>query len=150
MLALPVFARPGTVRNEPTRRRATQGASSAMDDDHIAEMFEGLGPVTIRRMFGGKGVYHAGLIVAIDFRDEILLKADATSAPLFAEAGARQWTYEAQTGRPVLMPYWSIPDEALDDPETLAHWVRRAFEAALRAAASKPKPPRRRKASSAL
>ncbi|WP_019996782.1 TfoX/Sxy family protein [Aureimonas ureilytica] len=119
-----------------------------MDEDHIAEMFEGLGPVTIRRMFGGKGVYHAGLIVAVDFRDEILLKADATSAPLFAEAGARQWTYEGQTGRPVLMPYWSIPDEALDDPEALAHWVRLAFEAALRAGAAKP--PRRRKAPSAL
>lgn len=128
---------------------ATPGDPSAMDDDHIREMFEGLGPVTIRRLFGGKGIYHAGLIVAIDFGDEILLKADATSAPLFAETGARQWTYESQRRPPVLMPYWSIPDEALDDPETLAHWVRLAFEAALRSGAAKPKPPRQRKARSA-
>ena len=147
MLAPPIRERGS---NLLAHAHATHGDSNAMDDDHIREMFEGLGPVTIRRMFGGKGIYHAGLIVAIDFRDEILLKADATSAPLFAQAGARQWTYEGQTGRPVLMPYWSIPDEALDDPETLARWVRLAFEAALRAGAAKAKPPRRRKPASAL
>lgn len=132
----------------PAHSHATPGDPIAMNDDDIREMFEGLGSVTIRRMFGGKGIYHAGLIVAIDLRDEILLKADATSAPLFAEAGARQWTYEGQAGRPVLMPYWSIPDKALDDSETLAHWVRLAFEAALRSGAAKP--PRRRKTLSEL
>lgn len=35
-----------------------------MDNIAIEEMFAGLGPVSIRRMFGGKGVYHQGLIAA--------------------------------------------------------------------------------------
>ena len=103
-----------------------------MDNAAIEEMFEGLGPVTIKRMFGGKGVYHQGLIIAIDLRDEIMLKADATSAPAFEEAGAKQWAYESKKGKPVLMPYWSIPDEALDDPDEMRKWVMRAFEAAMR------------------
>ena len=59
-----------------------------MDTIAIEEMFEGLGPVSIRRMFGGKGIYHQGLIVAIELRDELMLKADAMSAPEFASAGA--------------------------------------------------------------
>ena len=63
-----------------------------MDDAAIEEMFEGLGAVTIRRMFGGKGIYHRGLIIAVDLHDEIMLKADEVSAPRFAEAGARQWS----------------------------------------------------------
>lgn len=104
-----------------------------MDNDAIEEMFEALGPVTIKRMFGGKGIYHQGLILALDFRGDILLKADAESAPLFAEAGAEQWTYPGKTGKPVAMPYWSIPNEALDDPDMMAKWVRLAFEAARRA-----------------
>jgi len=29
-----------------------------MDRDGIEEMFQALGPVTIKRMFGGKGIYH--------------------------------------------------------------------------------------------
>ena len=104
-----------------------------MDNAAIEEMFQALGPVTIRRMFGGKGIYHQGRILALDMGDEILLKADAESAPEFRAAGARQWTYEGKTGKPVAMPYWSIPDDAFDDPDIMARWVRLAYEAALRA-----------------
>ncbi len=103
-----------------------------MDDAAIEEMFEGLGAVSIRRMFGGKGIYHRGLIIAVDLRDEIMLKADEVSAPLFAAAGARQWSYEGKKGKPILMPYWTIPDEALDDPDMMGKWARLAFEAAMR------------------
>jgi DNA transformation protein len=104
-----------------------------MDNAAIEEMFQGLGPVTIRRMFGGKGIYHFGRIIAIELRDEMLLKADEQSAPEFAEAGATQWVYDGKKGTPVKMPYWSIPDEAYDDPDVMAKWVRLAYEAALRA-----------------
>ncbi len=60
-----------------------------MDSEAIEDLFSGLGPVTIKRMFGGKGVYRNGLIVAIDLNSELMLKADRESAPLFAAAGAR-------------------------------------------------------------
>jgi DNA transformation protein len=103
-----------------------------MDNASIEEIFEGLGPVSIRRMFGGKGIYYQELIIAIDLRGEIVLKADKTSGPAFAAAGATQWAYEGKKGKPVLMPYWSIPDSALDDPDELKKWVVMAFEAALR------------------
>lgn len=105
----------------------------AMDNAGIEEMFQSLGPVTIKRMFGGKGIYHLGRILALEVRDEILLKADEESAPEFAAAGASQWFYEGKKGAAVKMPYWSIPDEAYDDPDVMARWVRIAYEAALRA-----------------
>lgn len=76
----------------------------AMSDDNIAEIFAVLGPVTIRRMFSGKGVYVDGVIVAIEYGDELRLKADPKSAPDFAAAGATQWTYDGHRGE-VLMPY---------------------------------------------
>jgi DNA transformation protein len=106
-----------------------------MHQTEIEETFQALGPVTVRRMFGGKGVYHRGLIVAVEFRGELLLKADAISAPAFEAAGARRWAYDGKAGKAVQMPYWSIPDDAFDDPEIMADWVRLAYEAALRAAA---------------
>ena len=103
-----------------------------MDAAEIEEMFSVLEPVTVRRMFGGKGVYHQGLILAVEIGGEMLLKADALSSPEFEAAGARRWTYQGRPGRSVQMPYWSIPDEAYDDPEAMARWVRLAFEAACR------------------
>lgn len=103
-----------------------------MDGAAIEELFEPLGPVSIRRMFGGKGIYHHGLIVAIEIYGDILLKADHVSAPRFAAAGARQWVYENKKGTSVAMPYWSIPDEALDDPHEMTEWLQLAYEAAIR------------------
>lgn len=103
-----------------------------MDNAAIAEMFAALGEVAIRRMFGGKGVYTGGKIIAVEVAEEILLKADTQSAPTFEAAGSRQWTYDGKNG-PVKMPYWSIPAEAFDDPDEMARWVRLAAEAAMRA-----------------
>jgi DNA transformation protein len=98
-------------------------------------MFSALGGVTIKRMFGGKGVYHREVIIAIEVRNEMLLKADAVTAPEFEAAGARRWVFEGKAGRVVQMPYWSIPDDAFDDPEAMAHWVSLAYQAALRSPA---------------
>jgi len=104
-----------------------------MNNTDIEEMFRALGPVTIKRMFGGKGIYHNGKIVAVEVRDEMLLKADETTGPVFEAAGAKRWAYEGKKGKPIYMPYWSIPEDAFDDPDIMARWVRLAYEAALRA-----------------
>ncbi len=113
-----------------------------MDEIDLQEMFAGLGEITVRRMFGGQGVYHGGLIVGIVFEGEVLLKADAVSAPTFESAGARRWVYSGQGEKTVGMPYWTIPDDAYDDQDQMAQWVRLAYEAALR---SPPKTPKKSK-----
>lgn len=115
-----------------------------MDNVEIEEVFSSLGPVGIKRMFSGKGIYHRGLIIALYLFDELMLKADAQSAPAFSAAGARQWVYQREGKNPVAMPYWSVPEDAFDDPDEMAKWVRLAFEAGLRAEAAKVKPARPR------
>ncbi len=101
------------------------------------EWFEGcfgaFGAVRVKRMFGGQGVWIDGMICALIVDDELLLKVDAASAPAFEAEGCKPWVY-ARAGRAdVTMPYWSVPDGALDDPDAFAPWARLAFEAALRA-----------------
>lgn len=115
-----------------------------MDNVEIEEVFSSLGPVGIKRMFSGKGIYHQGVIIALYLFDELMLKADAQSAPAFSAAGARQWVYQREGKNPVAMPYWSVPEDAYDDPDEMAKWVRLAFEAGLRAEAAKAVPARPR------
>ena len=104
-----------------------------MDNDAIADLFSSLGPVSIRRMFGGKGIYHNGVIFAIEIRGELMLKADAEAAPEFAAAGCTQWVYtNSRHGNAVAMPYWTAPESALDDPDEMTGWARKAYEAGLR------------------
>ncbi|KQZ13100.1 MULTISPECIES: TfoX/Sxy family protein [unclassified Mesorhizobium] len=104
-----------------------------MDDERIRELFEGLGSVSIRRMFGGKGIYHNGVIIAVILRDELMLKGDAEIAAEYEEAGAKRWVYiGSRHGKEVAMPYWTAPESALDDPDEMAGWARKAYEAGLR------------------
>ena len=110
-----------------------------MGDEDIREIFAPLGPVFIRRMFSGKGIYFQGLIVAIVYDAELRLKADAISAVVFRDAGSVQWTYEGSRGA-VLMPYWSVPHDAFDDVETMRRWLRLALDAARRIEAKKTPP----------
>ena len=109
----------------------------------VREQFAALGPLEIKRMFGGAAVYAHGLIFALLDDGVVWLKADEVNAPLLAEAGARQFTYPAKDGKVMAMAYWSLPESALDDPDEAADWARQSIDAALRKAAAKK--PRRSK-----
>ena len=49
----------------------------------IHELFASFGPVTLRRMFGGAGIFSQGLMFGLVFDKAIYLKADATGIPNF-------------------------------------------------------------------
>lgn len=105
-----------------------------MEDERIRELFEGLGPVSIRRLFGGKGIYHDGVIVALILRGELMLKGDDQVGPEYEAAGGRHWVYtHSRHGKQVAMPYWSVPESALDDPHEMTMWARKAYQVGLRA-----------------
>jgi len=91
-----------------------------MEKSQIRHMFSALGPVVIRPMFAGKGVYCKCVIIVVEFHGDILLKADDMSAAAFESAGATRWAYEGKAGKAVNMPYWSIPADAFDDPAIMA------------------------------
>ena len=95
-------------------------------------------------MFGGFGLYRDGAIFGIFRSDgDIYLKCDDETVELFRAAGSQPFAYD-KDGRRFTLSYWTLPSEALDDPDALALWAGRAFEAALRAPkAKKPKKPKR-------
>lgn len=103
---------------------------------YCAELFEPVGTVRVRRMFGGHGLYVDDLFVAIVTGESLYLKADAQTAPAFEQAGGRPFEYEAR-GRRVSLQFWSPPVEAMDSPRLMMPWARLAVEAAQRAAAGK-------------
>ena len=105
-----------------------------MDAAAIEEIFQSVAPVTIKKFFGGKGVYAQGVIIGCEFEGEMLLKADEKSAPQFEAAGCKQWSYgHNKSGKQVKMPYWSIPESAFDDADEMAKWVRLGLDAEVRA-----------------
>ncbi len=106
--------------------------------DHLVDLLRPFGPVSIRRMFGGAGIYRDGLMFALVAYDTLYFKVDDRTRPGFERAGMRPFTYEGKTD-PVTMSYFQAPPEALEDADLLAGWARDAYAAALRAKAAKAK-----------
>jgi DNA transformation protein len=101
-----------------------------------------LGPVRIRRMFGGAGVSLDGLSIGLIADDVLYLKCDAASTPHFVAQGLEPFVY-VKNGQPMAMSYRQAPDAALDDGDTLRQWAGLALAAARRAAAKRAPSARR-------
>jgi len=99
--------------------------------DYLLDLFEPVGPLTIRSMFGGDGVFRDGLMFGLVADEVLYLKVDAQNQPAFEEAGSAPFTYEGK-GKPVRMSYWECPADVMEDPDAFADWARDAYDAALR------------------
>ena len=107
-----------------------------MDPDFIAELFAQFRPVTVRRMFGGAGIYAEGLMFALVFDGAIFLKVDEASIPDFEREGSKPFVYtraksKGRVGQASLS-YWRLPERLYDDSEELAVWAGRALAIAQR------------------
>ena len=95
------------------------------------ELFADIPDLSTRKMFGGMGLYSSGTIFALMQSDASLwLKANAGPfADELAALGSSQWTYTRKNGATSSMPYWALPEAALDDPQLACDLGRAALEA---------------------
>ena len=99
---------------------------------YLDEVFQFFGEIVCRRMFGGYGVYHEGLMFGLVADDVLYLKADAELAEQFEAKGLERFEYIKQ-GKPMSMSYYQAPEEIFDDPAEAKIWADWAYAAALRA-----------------
>ena len=108
-------------------------ATSAEFLDFIKEQFQDFGPVSVRRMFGGAGIFRDGLMFALVVDETLYLKADAVSQGDFEAQSLPPFSYAARGGKRTVMAYWRAPEACLDDRDAMTDWAGKAFGAALRA-----------------
>jgi DNA transformation protein and related proteins len=113
-----------------------------MDADSLRELFAEFGPVDVRRMFGGVGIFVDGRMIGLVSREMIYLKADAETIPAFEQEGMAPFSYATKNGEHKLTSYWRMPERLYDDPDELARWARAAQAAAQRAMLRQRKPQR--------
>ena len=118
-------------------------AYSSSDGEWVQELLsDGLGRLTIKRMFGGAGVYLSdGLMFGLIDDGVFYLRVDDMNRPDMEKAGSVQFSYPGKDGEVMSMNYWSLPDTAADDPEEAVRWARRAIEASRRKVGPKKKKP---------
>lgn len=112
--------------------------------EHTKDLFAPFAAVQVKRMFGGAGIFRDGLMFAIATGDVIYLKVDAETEAAFKDAGCEAFSYGTRKGTRTSLNYFTLPDEAQDDPDALKRWAGLAWAAALRSA--KRKAPARKEA----
>ena len=105
--------------------------------EFLSEQLEGFGPVDVKRMFGGAGIFREGLMFGLVTDECLYLKVDDDTRADFEAEGSGPFLYE-KNGKVMEMSYWLLPERLYDEPEEFTEWARRAFSVAMRADAAKP------------
>lgn len=88
------------------------------------------GPITVRGMFGGFGIFYDKVIFAIVIGQELYFRVNEEIREDFEKRGSEQFVYEG-IRKPVGMPYFTLPESILKNPKTLKQWIDRSYWASL-------------------
>lgn len=97
--------------------------------DRVIARLSQVAEVSYRRIFNGVGIYYQGVQFAIVINNHLYLRADEHSRRLFQQKGMIAFQPRAAVG--VESCFFQLPNEVIDQPSELKHWLRIAVEAAL-------------------
>ena len=98
--------------------------------EFVKELFAEVGEITTRKMMGGLSIYANGTIFSMMRQDgRLYIKAAGPLAERLDAAGGMLFTYDKKNGKQGHMNYWTLPEAALDDPETACEWANASLDA---------------------
>ena len=90
----------------------------------LDEVLRDIAGINHRRMFGGYGLYKDGIIFGMIINDTLFFKLTPKSKILFNEFDTSPFTYtHTKSGKTVIMPYFEVPEEIIENKNTLNEWV---------------------------
>ncbi|MDO8289393.1 MAG: TfoX/Sxy family protein [Parvibaculum sp.] len=103
-------------------------AVSAEYKEFILEQLERLGPVRMRGMFGGSGVYLDDLMFGVIFGETLYFKVDDRNRADYEAEDMGPFTFEMKNGDVGSLKYYEVPERLYDDPDELVQWARKSLE----------------------
>ena len=92
--------------------------------DFVRDQLRGLeGDLESRRMFGGHGLYQAGVFFAILMDGRLYLKTSDATRGRFVSRGMQPFR---PSERQTLKTYYEVPPDVLESPAELVKWCRTA------------------------
>jgi DNA transformation protein and related proteins len=113
--------------------------------DFVVELLSPLGPISTRRMFGGRGIYLHSTLFGFVVDDTLHFKVDDQTRRTYQAEGSGPFTYQTQAGTQTLTSYWRAPERLFDEPDEMLEFARMACASSVRTTerklAAKQKPP---------
>ena len=88
--------------------------------EYVLDQFAEWGGVTVRKMFGGAGLYRDGKMFGLVSDNVAYLKVDETNRDKFIAAGSLP--FKPFTNRPTMRSFYEIPPDIFESPEELIEW----------------------------
>src|SRR4051812_43873551 len=92
-------------------------SSSQAFETFVVDQLADAGEIAARRMFGGVGLYCDGVFFGLVARDELYLKVDDETRPMFKAEGSSP--FKPYADRPVSMQYYAVPLPVLESAPEL-------------------------------
>lgn len=85
----------------------------------FSERVKSIDGITLKRMFGGSGIFHEGKMFGlVDSKGNCFLKATEETREDFLAKGSEPHSR---------MPYYSVPEEMMDNQDQLLYWTNNAI-----------------------
>lgn len=88
--------------------------------EYVLDQFAEWGGVTVRKMFGGAGLYRDGKMFGLVSDNVAYLKVDEPNRDKFIAAGSAP--FKPFTNRPTMRSFYEIPPDIFESPEELIEW----------------------------
>lgn len=95
--------------------------------DFVLDQLSAWGDVSVRKMFGGAGLYYENTMFGLIADDVVYLKVDDSNRDDFEKAGSSPFNPYPDKTKTVVMSYYEIPADVLEDPGQLAKWAERSL-----------------------
>jgi DNA transformation protein len=108
------------------------------DPRRFDDLFQHFGPIAVRRMFGGEGIFVDDLMIGLVDDEQVYLRTGDGNRADFEAENCAPFSFP-RAGKMMVLPYHAVPDRLLNDIEAFGQWARKAHETALAARAAKTK-----------
>ena len=102
----------------------------------VEDLFAYLSDVSARAMFGGYGIYRAGVMFGLVEDGELYFKVQDEQKEKYLTFGSRPFTYMKE-GKPQELGYYFIPEEVQENNQLFRELTEDAYELALQKAVKK-------------
>jgi DNA transformation protein len=93
--------------------------------EYIREQLSLWGDITVRRMFGGAGLYHDRIMFALVADDVVYLKVNETNRDKYLLAGSLP--LKPFPDRPAMPSFFELPPDILLESEKFIEWAKESL-----------------------
>jgi TfoX/Sxy family transcriptional regulator of competence genes len=100
-----------------------------MHDDEIVSLLKSALrhlEIQSRNMFGGIGIFSEKIMFALIYNDILYFRSTREIAPSYS-FDSIQFQHPSRSSK---MPYWSVPDQVINDKPRFSDWADNAFQLA--------------------